>query len=103
VLVKPKTPKTIVNEIRRLLAYSRDLRERSARATANIPAQLGRSADLLARSETLRRTALATSQERPATTTPRLSPAPLTCPSCNRPLIYIESQTSGVGSSHLKQ
>jgi hypothetical protein len=91
VLVKTRMLDTIVIEMQRLLAYSKELRARSARTTANVAMQCDKSAELLARSEILR-SALAKSQERVAAATPRAPSPPLRCPSCGRPLIYVQSR-----------
>src|SRR5829696_4768445 len=50
VLVKPCLPEVLDSEIRRLIAQSSELRERSREMRSRIPAQLAKSEDLLARS-----------------------------------------------------
>jgi CheY-like chemotaxis protein len=103
VLLKPTSPDTILGEMRRLLTRSKELRARVAGIRANIAARSDKAADLLARSETHRRTALTKSHERFTTTTPPASPPPLTCPSCHRRLTYTRSHIGGVSERHPEQ
>jgi CheY-like chemotaxis protein len=103
VLVKPATPDTILYETRWLLANCKDLRARSSRTAAGLAAQGDGPAGLLARSEPCRRTVLAKSFERFATTTPPASPLSLTCPSCDRRLTYAQSHIGGVSNRHPEQ
>jgi CheY-like chemotaxis protein len=102
VLVKPTTPDILVNETRRLLAQSRHLRRRAAMIRGNAATQCDRSADLLARAETLRGVR-ARSHQRFTTMTPPALPPPLMCPSCDRPLTYQESCIGGVSERHPEQ
>ena len=87
VLSKPTTPATLLNEARRLIRQSHDLRGRTAAARARFSKQLEKSAFLLARSEDIR----ARRGRTLTTTTPPVAPPALRCPSCYGPLRYEHS------------
>ena len=91
VLSKPTTPATLLNEARRLIQQSHDLRGRTAAARVRFSKQLVPSAFLLARSEDIwaRRGRTVT------TTTPPVAPPDLRCPSCYGPLRYEHSHVGG--------
>jgi hypothetical protein len=102
VLIKPIVPQTLVEAMQRLLEQSSALRQRSGRIRADVSAGLRRSAELLARSveEGSRRSK---AHRRFATSLPPVSPPPLTCPSCDRPLTYQRSQIGGVNATNAEQ
>ena len=102
VLVKPCLPDVVLEAIRRLLAQSAALRERSTAAREKAGAQLGRSVQLIDRSFGHRPT-LARSHNRCETVTPPVSPPLLICPECDGPLIYERSHIGGVSAHHSEQ
>ena len=91
VLSKPTTPTTLLNEARRLIQQSHDLRGRTAAARARFAKQLEKSALLLARSGDIR----ARRGRTLTTTTPPVAPSELRCPSCYGPLRYEYSHVGG--------
>ena len=91
VLSKPTTPATLLNEARRLIQHSHDLRGRTAAARARFAKQLEKSALLLARSGDIR----ARRGRTLTTTTPPVAPSELRCPSCYGPLRYEYSHVGG--------
>jgi DNA-binding response OmpR family regulator len=95
VLMKPTTPDTVVNEVRRLLA------------PGGRPAERGQpdqpESTPVIRSEMRQRTVLARAHQRLATTTPPLAPPGLFCPSCDGALTYQRSHLGGVSDRHPEQ
>jgi CheY-like chemotaxis protein len=94
VLVKPTTPETLLNEIRRLMARS---------ASPTTAAQFSEPSTVLTRAEEPRRKPLAKAHARSTTTTPPASPPELTCPSCDCALRYERSHIGGVSRNHPEQ
>jgi CheY-like chemotaxis protein len=93
VLVKPTTPDALLHEIQRLTTCRDERREppTSIDATAvDGPQQRPR-------------TVLAKAHLRTTTTSPAVAPPPLTCPSCDRPLTYVQSHIGGVSERHSEQ
>ena len=91
VLSKPTTPATLLNEARRLIQQSHDLRGRAAAARARFSKQLEKSAALLAYSDEIR----ARRGRTITTKTPPVAPPELRCPWCNGRLRYEHSHVGG--------
>jgi CheY-like chemotaxis protein len=103
VFTKPTPPDALLNEIERVFARSTNLRERSVSETGNAARNIQRSAALDGRAAELRRVTSSKAHARFATTTPPLAPPALTCPSCDRPLLYELSHSGGVSELHSEQ
>jgi CheY-like chemotaxis protein len=104
VLVKPCLPERLAQEIRRVLAMSREVqvRARDARQKAALPlskadATLDRSGD------SIRRVIASRTFQRMSTTSPPLAPLTLVCPNCDRPLHYLRSHLGGVSARQAEQ
>jgi CheY-like chemotaxis protein len=91
VIVKPTTPDVLLSAVRRLLSVRQRPNETIANSFA--PTRQGGS----------KRMALTKLHQRCATTTPPESPPSLMCPSCDRPLVYVQSHIGGVSSKHPEQ
>src|SRR5205823_1005669 len=81
VLVKPSTPQMLVNEITRLTSPGYERREHAASTSGNA----GDAA------QSRRQTALSKAHSRITTSSPPTVPLTLTCPSCDRSLVYVQS------------
>lgn len=103
VLVKPCLPEALIRELRRLLAHSRDLRERGIAIRGKISDQIARSDSLLDRSRQQSRRVLSRAHNRHDTTTPPITPPALVCPQCDQPLVYRRSHIGGVSARHTEQ
>ena len=105
ILVKPCLPETLLNEMRRLLAQSADLRERARAVRQRVHEQVRRSDSLLAssRRQAERRMTLSRAHLRQQTTEPATPPPTLVCPSCDQPLVYVRSHTGGVNARSAEQ
>jgi hypothetical protein len=101
-VVLAKSPiEAITSEVARLLAEGRALRVRSAAVMERAAKQQDRSAQLLVKSAE-RRAARGTRQAI-VTTHPPLPPPSLSCPNCDRPLIYEQSSIGGVTARQIEQ
>jgi hypothetical protein len=103
VLVKPCLPEVLLAEMRRVLAQSRELRDRSVAARSKAHAQIERSSELLQRALNHRPLTLARSHNRGRTITPPIDPPTLVCPQCDQPLAYEYSHIGGVSERHSEQ
>jgi DNA-binding response OmpR family regulator len=103
VCVKPCLPDAMLAEMRRLIAVSRDLRNRSEAARARAGDRLARSNEVLARAMNTRRPTLSRSHLRGRTTTPPLEPPTPRCPRCDLALAYEYSHLGGVSEKHSEQ
>jgi CheY-like chemotaxis protein len=94
VLLKPCPPETLVREVERIerLARSRQVGE-----------PLGQLSELPGRPDARRPRSRAKAHQRFETTTPRLAPPQLCCPSCERTLVYKRSYVGGVNDRHPEQ
>jgi len=99
VLAKPCLPNRLDSEIRRLIAQSQDLHERSNALRALAGGQLSRVSELI---ESGHRT-LVRAHARFETTAPPLAPPELRCPMCDRPLKFERSHIGGVSARHPEQ
>jgi CheY-like chemotaxis protein len=90
VIVKPTTPDAVLSAVRRLLSVRQLPNETIANSFA--PAR-----------GHYKRMALAKLHQRGATTTPPASPPSLMCPSCDRPLVFVQSYIGGVSVKHPEQ
>jgi two-component system chemotaxis response regulator CheY len=102
VLVKPAATGLLLNEMRRLLTQTNELRGRSRAIREQVAAQLKKAADLIERSAAHQRS-LARRHERYATRTPPFRPPQLACPVCQVPLHYEQSHIGGVSSHQTEQ
>jgi two-component system cell cycle response regulator DivK len=104
VLIKPCLPEHLVNEMRRLLTQSSELRERGRQIRERLSTQLTKSAELHERSQRASaRVMLSRAHKRVDTTMPP-SPAPtLRCPRCDGPLRYTRSHVGGVSAKNAEQ
>ncbi len=93
VLTKPTLPETLASEAKRLLTGASERREHPA-STRAIAADRGGAK---------RRTVLSKVHARMTTTMPPKPPPMLTCPSCDRALIYEFSHVGGVSERHMEQ
>jgi CheY-like chemotaxis protein len=89
VLVKPATPEQIVAETARLTTITNSQRRRTVAATVT--------------ANPSRTRARSRSFQRFTTTTPPVDPPILLCPSCDRPLAYVQSYIGGVSERHAEQ
>jgi CheY-like chemotaxis protein len=105
VLTKPCLPDDLASEIRRVVANSHDLRDRSHDVQSKIVGQLAHANDLLDRSRAsvAKRQILSRSYSRHDTTEPPQSPPDLRCPTCDRTLTYLRSYMGGVSVKHQEQ
>jgi CheY-like chemotaxis protein len=103
VLVKPTTLENILVETRRLLAHAEAIRARAATPPANASSPREKAATLISSSEEHHGPGLSKSFSRFVTATPPASPPSLVCPSCDRPLTYLNSQIGGVSHHHPEQ
>jgi len=94
VLLKPCPPETLVREVERV--------ERLARSRQSGQA-VSQTSELPGRPGTRRPASRAKAHQRFETTTPRLTPPQLLCPSCERPLLYKRSYVGGVSDRHPEQ
>src|SRR2546428_13914189 len=93
----PAATGLLLNEMRRLLTQTNELRGRSRAIREQVAAQLKKAADLIERSAAHQRS-LAGRHERYATRTPPFRPPPLVGPVCEGPLHYDPSHIGGVSS-----
>lgn len=104
VLIKPCMPETLLNEMRRLLDTSADLRARGRALSGKVREQLDRSERLLKQSrEQVRRQTLSRAHLRGQTTDPPNPPPALVCPVCDQALRYARSHVGGVNARLLEQ
>lgn len=103
VLIKPCLPDVLLEEIRRVMDKSQELRGRSPRTPAKRARQVAMPGEPLDPSTPHRRTFLARVHERGETTTPPVPPPELICPQCDRPLLYRRSNVGGVSARHFEQ
>lgn len=103
VLVKPCLPETLIGEIGRLLARSKELRTRAMTVRSRIGDQLAKSEMPLDRSQKTHRVALSRAHQRHDTTTPPVTPPALICPACDQPLAYQRSHVGGVSARNSEQ
>jgi len=102
VLVKPAGPDVVLNEIRRLLTPTGDVRGRSRAKRDQVAEQLKKAADLIETTSSHYRS-LEQRQARYATSTPPFKPPRLVCPVCQIPMRYERSQIGGVSTHHTEQ
>jgi CheY-like chemotaxis protein len=102
VLAKPALPDMVVATAKSLVSQSRESRAHAA-ALRMAAADAARSAELLAHVDVKRRTSQSKSHARFNTLTPPAAPPTLSCPSCDRPLIYDHSHVGGVNDRHAEQ
>jgi len=104
VLLKPCLPDTLLVEVRRVLAASAELRDRSRAVRERFAEQADRSERLIEKSQTnMRRVTLSKALNRRDTTSPPITPPMLVCPTCDQPLKYLRSHIGGVSARHLEQ
>jgi CheY-like chemotaxis protein len=104
VLVKPATPERVVEEMRRLLALSDD--PPRGTVSAPMPAESAATTEQSVegtRPRGHRRPTLTKAHKRFTTTTPAAAPPTLSCPWCDRPLIYQRSHIGGVSVRQSEQ
>ena len=103
VLIKPCLPDVLLEEIRRVMEKSPELRGRLRRAETRRALQVGMPGEPLDPSAPHRRTFLARAHERGETKTPPAPPPELICPQCDRSLLYRHSNIGGVSARHVEQ
>jgi len=104
VLVKPCLPQQVLDEIRRLLQQSRELRQRSDAIRGRAASELERGQRALQKVDALqRRSTLSRAHRREVTTEPPMAPPSLICPDCDLPLLYQRSHLGGVSARHPEQ
>jgi len=104
VLVKPCLPERLAQEVRRVLAASREAltRARTARLIATV--QVTKADAVLDRSrDSVRRVIASRTFQRLSTMNPPLTPLTLVCPNCDRPLQYLRSHLGGVSARQAEQ
>jgi two-component system chemotaxis response regulator CheY len=94
VLLKPFTIDPFIATIREVL-------EAEPQPLATAPA--GPSKELLERAARIGSRMKARMHQRYMTVTPPLTPPPLICPNCERPLVYVNSQIGGVNANQPEQ
>jgi CheY-like chemotaxis protein len=99
VLVKPCLPEKLVTEIRKVVAQSPELRNRTHAGWQKATRALARSERVLAERRRIQSHAF----ERYSTTTPPVLPPLLVCPICDQPLVYERSHIGGVSMKNPEQ
>jgi two-component system, cell cycle response regulator DivK len=103
VLVKPCLPDALLQEMRRTIERSRELRQHSQAMKGRIQAQLTRAQEVQNQSVATRRRALSRIFNRQDTTAPPSPPPDLVCPVCDQGLAYRRSHLGGVSERHREQ
>jgi DNA-binding response OmpR family regulator len=85
IMVKPARPHALIGEMRRLIAHSQELRDRSTVARARARVQLEKSAELFSRAAKSQRARMA-----------KAAGSALICATCNGPLQYERSEVTGI-------
>jgi DNA-binding response OmpR family regulator len=102
VLIKPCLPETLLQEIKRLVRQSAELRERGRALRERMQEQIAKSDVIIERSRA-RRKMLNSTHDRRDTTTPPLAPPALLCPTCDQTLRYLRSHIGGVSAQNAEQ
>jgi two-component system, cell cycle response regulator DivK len=103
VLVKPCLPDRLLREMERLLVNSSELRTRATELVTRSRERALRSAQRLLELASPHPKTRVRAHERFVTTTPRVSPPDLRCPTCDRWLLYARSHVGGVNSQNAEQ
>lgn len=105
VLVKPCLPETLLEEIAKVLDHSRRVRERARAVLGKASREVGRSGELLERSQATyqRKVMLSRAHHRHDTSDPAIVPPALVCPACDAALRYLRSHIGGVNERHAEQ
>jgi two-component system cell cycle response regulator DivK len=103
VLVKPCLPQVLLDEMRRLVARSKELKEQSQRLRARAALTMARTRDIQARVDSGRRKPYCKAFDRHFTSTPEQAPPALLCPECDQPLVYQRSHIGGVSERNREQ
>src|SRR5262245_5208216 len=104
VILKPDVPERLPQAIGHLRTVSVELQDRSRAARERAAAQVARSHELMTRSrEAAAGIVLSHVHRRGPTVTPPAPPPHLTCPACDRPLRYLQSQIGGVSARYPEQ
>lgn len=99
VLVKPCLPHVLLEEVRRLIVHSRELRQR-AQDLRSLRGQLAKAQILQVR---MPRQTRSRAFARHETKNPPTAAPQLLCPACDRPLVYESSHVGGVTEAHAEQ
>src|SRR5262245_61663418 len=102
VLPKPAVGEVFLNEVWRLIALAGGARPRVRIGRDPVSEQLRKAADLIEISSAHRRT-FGHRNARYATSMPPFKPPALVCPVCRTPLLYEESQISGISAHYTDQ
>lgn len=103
VLVKPCLPDTLLAELHRLIARSRELRQYGQHLRSRIADEIARSQRLQQQVQSTRRKALSHAFKRHDSVAPPSPPPNLVCPACDRTLVYQRSHIGGVNEHHTEQ
>jgi CheY-like chemotaxis protein len=103
VLIKPCLPETLLREMSRLVAQSRELRAGHAVTRQTVFEQVSSPERLIDTSSELRRRILSHAHNRHDTTSPPIPPPGLVCPQCDYALVYRRSHIGGVSARHPEQ
>ena len=100
VLVKPCPPQVLLEEVRKLIVHSKDLRRRAEDLRSRLRGQLAKAQALQAR---VPRQTRSRAFARHETRNPPQAAPDLLCPACDQPLLYQNSHVGGVTEARLEQ
>ena len=104
IIAKPCSPELLLQEVRRLINRSRELRRNAQQIRVRAATQLAKSDRLQERAREHRsRRALSKSFVRYGTSRPPSDPPALLCPHCGHRLVYERSHVGGVSEKQLEQ